>query len=165
MSKKYVRVIEDPISAAGPDGTTVKREGFVPLKPEDIKVTQYDEDGAKKNQEYYMSWVNATGTDVKQWTDGRIGLIANMEDGNKKYWIMGQDGEVRRYKKYPGGGFFVEDWKRKLDRSFGITDEMWERKDKKIDKIHALMFFVLIVLPFLAVAGGVAWLWLRSIFG
>lgn len=161
--KKYDYVIEDPISAAGPDGTTIRRPDFVPMEAEALKVEQLDPDGAKKNQEYYLSWVNPTGTDIKQWPDGRIGLIANMESGTKKYWIMGQDGNVRQYKKYPGGSFFVEDWKRKLDRSFGITDEMWERKDKKIDKIHALMFFVLIVLPFAAIAGGGAW-WLHTIF-
>lgn len=163
MAKKYVRIIEEPISAAGPDGTTVRKEGFVPTKPEDIKVTQIDENGAKLNQQYYLSWVNPTGTEVKQWTDGRIGLIANMEDDTKKYWIMGQDGEVRRYKKYPGGSFFVEDWKRKLDRSFGITDEMWERKDKKIDLYHALMFFVLIVIPAVTVVGTIAWFWHQAV--
>lgn len=161
MAKKYVYIKEEPISAAGPDGTTVRKEGFIPTKAEDIKVTQIDENGAKLNQEYYLSWVNPTGTEVKQWTDGRIGLIANMEDDTKKYWIMGQDGNVREYKKYPGGSFFVEDWKRKLDRSFGITDEMWERKDKKIDLIHALMFFVLIIVPAFAVVGSLAW-WLHN---
>ena len=163
MAKKYVRIIEEPISAAGPDGTTVRKEGFVPTKPEDIKVTQIDENGAKLNQEYYLSWVNPTGTEIKQWTDGRIGLIANMEDDTKKYWIMGQDGEVRRYKKYPGGSFFVEDWKRKLDRSFGITDEMWERKDKKIDYIHAAMFFALIVIPAVTIVGTIAWFWHQAV--
>lgn len=162
--KKYSYIKEEPISAAGPHGTTVKKEGFIPLMAEDIKVEQIDPAGAKKNQEIYFSWVNPTGTEVKQWQDGRIGLIANMEDETKKYWIMGQDGNVRQYKKYPGGGFFVEDWKRKLDRSFGITDEMWERKDKKIDKIHAIMFFTLIVLPMVVAAGGIAW-WLHGIFG
>lgn len=163
MAKKHVYVKEEPISAAGPDGTTMRKEGFIPTKPEDIKVTQIDENGAKLNQEYYLSWVNPTGTEVKQWTDGRIGLIANMEDDTKKYWIMGQDGVVREYKKYPGGGFFVEDWKRKLDRSFGITDEMWERKDKKIDLYHALMFFVLIVIPAVTVVGTIAWFWHQAV--
>ena len=163
MAKKYVYIKEEPISAAGPDGTTVRKEGFVPTKAEDIKVAQIDENGAKLNQEYYLSWVNPTGTEVKQWPDGRIGLIANMEDDTKKYWIMGQDGEVRKYKKYPGGGFFVEDWKRKLDRSFGITDEMWERKDKKIDLYHALMFFVLIVIPAVTVVGTIAWFWHQAV--
>lgn len=161
MAKKYVYIKEEPISAAGTDGTTVRKEGFIPTKAEDIKVTQIDENGAKLNQEYYLSWVNPTGTEVKQWTDGRIGLIANMEDDTKKYWIMGQDGNVREYKKYPGGSFFVEDWKRKLDRSFGITDEMWERKDKKIDLIHAFMFFVLIIVPAFTVVGSLAW-WLHN---
>lgn len=162
--KKYSYIKEDPISAAGPDGTTIRRPDFVPTNAEDLKVEQIDPAGAKKNQDYYLSWVNPTGTEIKQWPDGRIGLIANMEDDSKKYWIMGQDGIVRQYKKYPGGSYFVEDWKRKLDRSFGITDEMWERKDKKIDKIHAIMFFVLIVLPLVVVSGGVAW-WLHNIFG
>lgn len=163
MAKKYVYIKEEPISAAGPDGTTVRKEGFIPTKAEDIKVTQIDENGAKLNQEYYLSWVNPTGTEVKQWTDGRIGLIANMEDDTKKYWIMGQDGNVREYKKYPGGSFFVEDWKRKLDRSFGITDEMWERKDKKIDLYHALMFFALIVIPAVTVVGTIAWFWHQAV--
>lgn len=163
MAKKYVRVIEDPISAAGPDGTTVKREGFVPLKAEDIKVEQIDENGAKLNQEVYFSWVNPTGTKPKQWPDGRLGLEAKMEDGTEKYWIMGQDGEVRRFKKYYNGEFYVEDWKRKLDRSFGITDEMWERKDKKIDLYHALMFFVLIVIPAVTVVGTIAWFWHQAV--
>lgn len=161
--KKYSYIKEDPISAAGPDGTTVKREGFVPLKAEDVKVEQIDPDGAKKNQEYYLSWVNQTGAKLKQWQDGRFGMIAEMEDGTEKYWIMGQDGEVRRYKKYYNGEFYVEDWKRKLDRSFGITDKMWAEKSNKIHVIHALMFFVLIVLPMAAVAVSGA-LWLRSIF-
>lgn len=163
MAKKHVYLKEEPISAAGPDGTTVRKEGFIPTKAEDIKVTQIDENGAKLNQEYYLSWVNPTGTEVKQWTDGRIGLIANMEDDTKKYWIMGQDGNVREYKKYPGGGFFVEDWKRKLDRSFGITDEMWERKDKKIDLYHALMFFAFIVIPAVTVVGTIAWFWHQAV--
>lgn len=87
-----------------------------------------------------------------------------MEDGTEKYWIMGQDGNVRKYKKYFNGEFYVEDWKRKLDRFFGITDKMWAEKSNKIDKIHAIMFFTLIVLPLLAIVGGGAW-WLRSIFG
>lgn len=163
MAKKHVYLKEEPISAAGPDGTTVRKEGFIPTKAEDIKVEQIDENGAKLNQEYYLSWVNQTGTEVRQWTDGRIGLIANMEDDTKKYWIMGQDGNVRQYKKYPGGGFFVEDWKRKLDRSFGITDEMWERKDKKIDLYHALMFFALIVIPAVTVVGTIAWFWHQAV--
>lgn len=163
MAKKYVRVIEDPISAAGPDGTTVKREGFVPLKAEDIKVEQIDENGAKLNQEVYFSWVNPTGTKPKQWPDGRLGLEAKMEDGTEKYWIVGQDGEVRRFKKYYNGEFYVEDWKRKLDRFFCITDKMWVEKSNKIHVIHAIMFFVLIVLPMVIIAGGGAW-WLRSIF-
>lgn len=163
MAKKYVRVIEDPISAAGPDGTTVKREGFVPLKAEDIKVEQIDPNGAKLNQEVYFSWVNQTGVEPKQWPDGRLGLVAKMEDGTEKYWIAGQDGEVRRYKKYYNGEFYVEDWKRKLDRFFGITDKMWVEKSNKIHVIHAIMFFVLIVLPMVIVAGGGAW-WLHSIF-
>ena len=163
MAKKYAYIKEEPISAAGPDGTTVRKEGFIPTKAEDIKVTQIDENGAKLNQEYYLSWVNQTGAKLKHWPDGRIGLVAEMEDDTEKYWIMGQDGNVREYKKYPGGGFFVEDWKRKLDRSFGITDEMWERKDKKINLIHAFMFFVLIVVPAVTIAGGVAW-WLHNIF-
>lgn len=163
MAKKYVYIKEEPISAAGPDGTTVRKEGFIPTKAEDIKVEQINPEGAKLNQEYYLSWVNQTGAKHKQWPDGRQGLIANMEDDTKKYWIMGQDGEVRRYKKYPGGGFFVEDWKRKLDRSFGITDEMWERKDKKIDLYHALMFFVLIVIPAVTVVGTIAWFWHQAV--
>lgn len=161
MAKKYVYIKEEPISAAGPDGTTVRKGGFIPTKAEDIKVEQIDENGAKLNQEYYLSWVNQTGAEHKQWPDGRQGLIANMEDDTKKYWIMGQDGNVRQYKKYPGGGFFVEDWKRKIDRSFGITDEMWERKDKKIDLIHAFMFFVLVIVPAFAVVGSLAW-WLHN---
>ena len=163
MAKKYVRAIEDPISAAGPDGTTVKREGFVPLKAEDIKVEQIDEKGAKLNQEVYFSWVNPTGTKPKQWPDGRLGLEVKMEDGTEKYWIEGQDGEVRRFKKYYNGEFYVEDWKRKLDRFFGITDKMWVEKSNKIHVIHAIMFFVLIVLPMVIVAGGGAW-WLHNIF-
>lgn len=163
MAKKHVYLKEEPISAAGPDGTTVRKEGFIPTKAEDIKVTQIDENGAKLNQEYYLSWVNQTGAEHKQWPDGRQGLIANMEDNTKRYWIMGQDGGVREYKKYPGGGFFVEDWKRKLDRSFGITDEMWERKDKKIDLYHALMFFALIVIPAVTVVGTIAWFWNQAV--
>lgn len=163
MAKKYVYIKEEPISAAGPDGTTVRKEGFIPTKAEDIKVEQINPEGAKLNQEYYLSWVNQTGAEHKQWPDGRQGLIANMEDDTKKYWIMGQDGNVRQYKKYPGGGFFVEDWKRKLDRSFGITDEMWERKDKKIDLYHALMFFVLIVIPVATVVGTIAWFWHQAV--
>lgn len=163
MAKKYVYIKEEPISAAGPDGTTVRKEGFTPTKAEDIKVEQINPEGAKLNQEYYLSWVNQTGAEHKQWPDGRQGLIANMEDDTKKYWIMGQDGNVREYKKYPGGSFFVEDWKRKLDRSFGITDEMWERKDKKIDLYHALMFFVLIVIPAVTVVGTIAWFWHQAV--
>lgn len=163
MAKKHVYLKEEPISAAGPDGTTVRKEGFIPTKAEDIKVEQINPEGAKLNQEYYLSWVNQTGTKVRQWTDGRLGLVAEMEDDTEKYWIMGQDGEVRRYKKYPGGGFFVEDWKRKLDRSFGITDEMWERKDKKIDLYHALMFFALIVIPAVTVVGTIAWFWHQAV--
>ena len=163
MAKKYVYIKEEPISAAGPDSTTVRKEGFIPTKAEDIKVEQINPEGAKLNQEYYLSWVNQTGAEHKQWPDGRQGLIANMEDDTKKYWIMGQDGNVREYKKYPGGSFFVEDWKRKLDRSFGITDEMWERKDKKIDLIHGLMFFVLIVIPAVTVVGTIAWFWHQAV--
>ena len=144
MAKKYSYIKEEPISAAGPDGTPVRKEGFVPTKAEGIKVEQIDENGAKLNQEYYLSWVNQTGAKPKQW-------------------IMGQDGNVREYKKYPGGGFFVEDWKRKLDRSFGITDEMWERKDKKIDLIHGLMFFALIVVPAVTIVGTIAWFWHQAV--
>ena len=163
MAKKHVYLKEEPISAAGPDGTTVRKEGFVPTKVEDIKVEEINPEGAKLNQEYYLSWVNQTGAKPKRWPDGRLGLVAEMEDDTEKYWIMGQDGEVRKYKKYPGGGFFVEDWKRKLDRSFGITDEMWERKDKKIDLYHALMFFALIVIPAVTVVGTIAWFWHQAV--
>lgn len=162
--KKYSYIKEEPISAAGPNGTTVKKEGFIPLMAEDIKVEQIDPAGAKKNQEIYFSWVNQVGAKLKQWPDGRFGFEAEMEDGTKKYWILGQDGEVRKYKKYFNGEFYVEDWKRKLDRAFGITDKMWAEKSNKIDMIHAIEFFTLIVLPLLAIAVGGAW-WLRSIFG
>ena len=40
MAKKHVYLKEEPISAAGPDGTTVRKEGFVPTKVEDIKVEE-----------------------------------------------------------------------------------------------------------------------------
>ena len=164
--KKYSYIKEEPIGILGPGpyGKFGKKEGFIPRNAEDIKVVQVDPEGAKANQEYFLSWVNQNGGTPIMFATGRLGLKAEMEDGTVKYWGLGQDGEVRRYKKYSDGGYYVEDRQRKLERSFGISDEMWARKDNKIDLIHAIMFFVLICLP-LAAIGASAALVLRHFFG
>ena len=87
-----------------------------------------------------------------------------MEDGTEKYYRVNQMGNIQRMKKVSlasGDVFIVEDWKRKLDRFFGISDEMYIRLDKKIDYIHAGMFG-LGTLVAIGVVGSIAW-WLRGI--
>lgn len=161
--KKYVYVVEEWSGALEKGGQWNPREGFVPEKLEDIKVEQLQEDAVKPNQEIYFSWVNQTGVTFVRYSDGRKGLKITLEDGTVQYYRVNQMGKVQKMKKV-GDVFIVDDWKRKLDRFFGISDEMYIRLDNKIHLIHAIEFLVLIILPLAAIAGGVAW-WLHGIFG
>lgn len=163
---KYVYVVEQWSGALEKGGAWNPRKGFVPENLEDIKVVQLNPESVKANQEIYFSWVNQTGVTFVRYSDGRKGLKITMEDGTEKYYRVNQMGNIQRMKKVGEGAdavFIVEDWKRKLDRFFGISDEMYIRLDKKIDYIHAAMFG-LGTLVALGVVGSIAW-WLRGIFG
>lgn len=163
---KYVYVVEQWSGALEKGGVWNPREGFVPENLEDIKVVQLNPEAVKPNQEVYYSWVNQTGVTFVRYSDGRKGLKITMEDGTEVYYRVSQMGKIQKMKKVgegPDAVFIVDDWKRKLDRFFGISDEMYIRLDKKIDLIHAAMFGVGVAIAAAAVCG--AALWLRSIFG
>lgn len=163
---KYVYVVEQWSGALEKGGAWNPREGFVPENLEDIKVVQLNPESVKANYEIYFSWVNQTGVTFVRYSDGRKGLKITMEDGTEKYYRVNQMGNIQRMKKVStetGDVFIVEDWKRKLDRFFGISDEMYIRLDKKIDYIHAGMFGLGTLIA-LGVVGSIAW-WLRGIFG
>ena len=162
---KYVYVVEQWSGALEKGGAWNPREGFVPENLEDIKVVQLNPESVKANQEIYFSWVNQTGVTFVRYSDGRKGLKITMEDGTEKYYRVNQMGNIQRMKKVStetGDVFIVEDWKRKLDRFFGISDEMYIRLDKKIDLIHAGMFGLGTLIAIGAV-GSLAW-WLHGIF-
>lgn len=163
---KYVYVVEQWSGALEKGGAWNPREGFVPENLEDIKVVQLNPEAVKPNQEVYYSWVNQTGVTFVRYSDGRKGLKITMEDGTEVYYRVNQMGKIQKMKKVStkdGDVFIVDDWKRKLDRFFGISDEMYIRLDKKIDLIHAAMFGVGTLIA-LGVVGSLAW-WLHGIFG
>lgn len=164
---KYVYVVEQWSGALEKGGAWNPREGFVPENLEDIKVVQLNPEAVKPNQEVYYSWVNQTGVTFVRYSDGRKGLKITMEDGTEVYYRVNQMGKIQKMKKVvrPNGDevFIVDDWKRKLDRFFGISDEMYIRLDKKIDLIHAAMFGLGTLIA-LGVVGSLAW-WLHGIFG
>ena len=163
---KYVYVVEQWSGALEKGGAWIPREGFVPENLEDIKVVQLNPESVKANQEIYFSWVNQTGVTFVRYSDGRKGLKITMEDGTEVYYRVSQMGKVQKMKKVvrPNGDevFIVDDWKRKLDRFFGISDEMYIRLDKKIDLIHAGMFGLGTLIA-LGVVSSIAW-WLHGIF-
>jgi hypothetical protein len=163
---KYVYVVEQWSGALEKGGAWKPREGFVPENLEDIKVVQLNPEAVKPNQEVYYSWVNQTGVTFVRYSDGRKGLKITMEDGTEVYYRVNQMGKIQKMKKVSmkdGDVFIVDDWKRKLDRFFGISDEMYIRLDKKIDYIHAGMFGLGTLIA-LGVVGSLAW-WLHGIFG
>lgn len=163
---KYVYVVEQWSGALEKGGAWNPREGFVPENLEDIKVEQLNPEAVKPNQEVYYSWVNQTGVTFVRYSDGRKGLKITMEDGTEVYYRVNQMGKIQKMKKVSmkdGDVFIVDDWKRKLDRFFGISDEMYIRLDKKINLIHAGMFGLGTLIA-LGVVGSLAW-WLHGIFG
>lgn len=162
---KYVYVVEQWSGALEKGGAWNPREGFVPENLEDIKVEQLNPEAVKPNQEVYYSWVNQTGVTFVRYSDGRKGLKITMEDGTEVYYRVNQMGKIQKMKKVSmkhGDVFIVDDWKRKLDRFFGISDEMYIRLDKKIDLIHAGIFGLGTLIA-LGVVGSLAW-WLHGIF-
>ena len=163
---KYVYVVEQWSGALEKGGAWNPREGFVPENLEDIKVVQLNPEAVKPNQEVYYSWVNQTGVTFVRYSDGRKGLKIAMEDGTEVYYRVNQMGKIQKMKKVStkdGDVFIVDDWKRKLDRFFGISDEMYIRLDKKIDYIHAAMFGLGTLIA-IGIVGSLAW-WLHGIFG
>lgn len=163
---KYVYVVEQWSGALEKGGAWNPREGFVPENLEDIKVVQLNPEAVKPNQEVYYSWVNQTGVTFVRYSDGRKGLKITMEDGTEIYYRVNQMGKIQKMKKVStesGDVFIVDDWKRKLDRFFGISDEMYIRLDKKIDLIHAAMFGLGTLIA-IGVVGSLAW-WFHGIFG
>lgn len=163
---KYVYVVEQWSGALEKGGVWNPREGFVPENLEDIKVVQLNPEAVKPNQEVYYSWVNQTGVTFVRYSDGRKGLKITMEDGTEVYYRVNQMGKIQKMKKVStkdGDVFIVDDWKRKLDRFFGISDEMYIRLDKKIDYIHAAMFGLGTLIA-IGIVGSLAW-WLHGIFG
>ena len=163
---KYVYVVEQWSGALEKGGAWKPREGFVPENLEDIKVVQLNPEAVKPNQEVYYSWVNQTGVTFVRYSDGRKGLKITMEDGTEVYYRVNQMGKIQKMKKVStesGDVFIVDDWKRKLDRFFGISDEMYIRLDKKIDYIHAAMFGLGTLIA-IGIVGSLAW-WLHGIFG
>ena len=163
---KYVYVVEQWSGALEKGGAWNPREGFVPENLEDIKVVQLNPEAVKPNQEVYYSWVNQTGVTFVRYSDGRKGLKITMEDGTEVYYRVNQMGKIQKMKKVSmkdGDVFIIDDWKRKLDRFFGISDEMYIRLDKKIDYIHAAMFGLGTLIA-IGVVGSLAW-WLHGIFG
>lgn len=163
---KYVYVVEQWSGALEKGGAWNPREGFVPENLEDIKVVQLNPEAVKPNQEVYYSWVNQTGVTFVRYSDGRKGLKITMEDGTEIYYRVNQMGKIQKMKKVStesGDVFIVDDWKRKLDRFFGISDEMYIRLDKKVDYIHAAMFGLGTLIA-IGIVGSLAW-WLHGIFG
>lgn len=160
MSKKLIK--ENPISEFGDNGKIHPKKGYVAIEAKDIKVLQLNPETVKDSRNIYLSWINQDGVEFVMYPNGSRGLRLTFEDGTKRYYVVSKSGKIQLLREYKGT-FYVEDWKRKFDRFFGISDEMWHTKSWKINLIHALMF-----IGFSAVAVGltgiIAWV-IRGLIG
>lgn len=116
------------------------RDGWKYTEAKDVKVVQMDEK-LNKLVKSNLGLINLEGVEFILDSVGHRGLRVKFEDGTEKFIIVDRYGKVREHKMTKFGLMQNTLWT-KVERFFGISDELRAKPTKKIDFIHLCMFLL-----------------------
>lgn len=89
----------------------------------------------------YDNLRNDIGVDLIVYPNGARGLRLTGKDGSEKFYEVLLDGSIIEVIPYKDTFLYNGFWN-KIERFFGVSNEMRYTNSKKIDLVHALMFGV-----------------------